>query len=146
VDTPAVDFELRFAWASRPDSTLLPLEVIPHPHQARQCVLELRQLDLDLRALRLGVTREDVEDELRAVDDIEVEDLFEVSCLSGREVVAEDDQIGTGAVASVLDFARLAYADVSGAVDARTALSCSSSSRYSYAWAIELLGRLTPTR
>ena len=40
--------------------------------EARQRVLELRELDLELAVAALGALGEDVEDELRAVDDLEV--------------------------------------------------------------------------
>ena len=43
--------------------------MLPHPAHARQVVLELRELDLELALGAHGVLGEDVEDQLRAVDD-----------------------------------------------------------------------------
>ena len=45
------------------------LEVLPLPAHPRQVVLELRELDLELALGADGVLGEDVEDQLRAVDD-----------------------------------------------------------------------------
>ena len=66
---PAVGLELRLARAARADAAAEPLEVLPHAAHARQVVLELRELDLELALGADGVLREDVEDQLRAVDD-----------------------------------------------------------------------------
>jgi hypothetical protein len=44
--TPAVDFQLRFTRAARADPARLARQVIPHPSEARQKILQLRQLDL----------------------------------------------------------------------------------------------------
>ena len=45
---PAVGLELRLARAARADAAAEPLEVLPHAAHARQVVLELRELDLEL--------------------------------------------------------------------------------------------------
>src|SRR4029078_10797841 len=45
---PAVGLELRLARAARPDAAAEALEVLPHAAHARQVVLELRELDLQL--------------------------------------------------------------------------------------------------
>jgi hypothetical protein len=85
--TPArrrFSFELALAGTSRPHpradgaaAAAEALEVLPHAPHARQVVLELRQLDLELALGRDGVLREDVEDELRAVDDARGEGVLE---------------------------------------------------------------------
>ena len=66
---PAVALELRLTRAARADAAAEPLEVLPHAAHARQVVLELRELDLELALGADGVLGEDVEDQLRAVDD-----------------------------------------------------------------------------
>ena len=77
VREPPVGLELRLTRPSRADAAAhargaaaacLPLEVLPHAPHAREVVLELRELDLELALGRDGVLREDVEDQLRPVD------------------------------------------------------------------------------
>ena len=65
----AVGLELALARAARPDAAAEPLEVLPHAAHAREVVLELRELDLELPLRAARVLREDVEDQLGAVDD-----------------------------------------------------------------------------
>ena len=59
--------------SARPDAAAEALEVLPHAPHARQVVLELRELDLQLALGADGVLGEDVEDQLGAVDDTRVE-------------------------------------------------------------------------
>jgi len=73
---PPVGLELALTGAAGPDpgaegARAAPetLEVLPHPAHPRQVVLELGELDLELPLSRDGVLREDVEDQLGAVDD-----------------------------------------------------------------------------
>ena len=68
----AVDLELRLAGAeacSSATAEALCLQVPPHASQSGQHVLEFGQLDLELALTALGMQREDVEDERRAVED-----------------------------------------------------------------------------
>jgi len=88
LDTPPVNLELGFARASRADSAALAREVRPHAGEAWQEVLELGQLDLEAALLRAGALGEDVEDELRAVEDFPRHELFEVPALRRRELVS----------------------------------------------------------
>ena len=80
---PAVALELRLARAARADAAAEPLEVLPHAPHARQVVLELRELDLELALGADGVLGEDVEDQLRPVDDARLERVLEVRCCDG---------------------------------------------------------------
>ena len=69
--------------------------------QPRQPVLQLRQLDLQLPFARPRAPREDVENQLGAIDDAPAEDLFEVARLRRRELVVERSrrrrsQLGAG--------------------------------------------------
>src|SRR6185503_9443209 len=66
---PPVRLELRLAGAPRPDSASKALEVLPQAAHPREVVLELGQLDLELALGARRVLREDVEDQLRPVDD-----------------------------------------------------------------------------
>ena len=64
--------------------------------QPRQQVLQLRQLDLQLAFARARAPREDVEDELRAIDDLAADRLFDVPQLRRRQLVVEDDDVDVG--------------------------------------------------
>jgi hypothetical protein len=88
-DQTAIDFELLFAGAAHADAGFDARQVGPHPLQSRQRVLELRQLDGQAGFVRLGIGREDVEDQLGPVDDLGARRLFEIARLAGREVVVE---------------------------------------------------------
>ena len=79
-------------------------------------VLELRQLDLQARLPRAGAAREDVEDQLGAVDDLGVQLLLEVAHLRGREVVVEDDEVGLALLRQRLQLGQLALAEEGGRV------------------------------
>ena len=96
---PAVGLELRLARARacrrRPRARRAAaeaLEVLPHAAHARQVVLELRELDLELALGADGVLREDVEDQLRAVDDARVERVLERALLVGLELVVDEQR------------------------------------------------------
>ena len=65
---------------------------------------------------------EDVENELGAVDDAAGQPGFEVAQLRWRQVVVEEDQVGTGGGDGCLDLIDLALADEGGGVRPRSAL------------------------
>ena len=73
-DPPAIGFELRFARAPRADAAAQPRQsACADPDEPRHRVLQLRELDLQLAFARARAPREDVEDQLRAIDDLPVE-------------------------------------------------------------------------
>src|SRR5687767_3246571 len=98
-DAPPIRFELRFAGSSCADAAAETRERGVRPHETRHQVLELGELDLELAFARLRATREDVEDQLRAIDDLAIEDAFEVAQLRGAQLVVEDHDVGPDLVA-----------------------------------------------
>ena len=72
----------------------LSLEVRPEALQARQHVAILSQLDLRLGVGRLCPHGEDVEDERRAVEYLDLQLVLDVAKLLGGEFVVEDDHVG----------------------------------------------------
>ena len=92
-DAAAVGLELRFAGAQRADAAALSRQRVARSDQPRHEVLELRELDLELAFPRARAAREDVEDQLRAIDDLAVERLLEVAQLRRRQLVVEDDDV-----------------------------------------------------
>ncbi len=87
---PPVGLELRLAGAARADTAAEALEVLPHAAHARQVVLELRKLDLELPFGARRVLREDVEDQLRPVDHARVERVLEEPLLGRLELVVDE--------------------------------------------------------
>ena len=90
----AADLQLRLARAAPADAAGEARERVVLLREARHRVLELRQLDLQLAVPALGALGEDVEDELRAVDDLEVGLLGDAAGLRGRELAVEDQHAG----------------------------------------------------
>ena len=86
-EQPANEFVARFIGVMNvlecevQGGTAEPLEVLPHAAHAREVVLELRELDLKLALGADGMLREDVEDELRPVDDARLERVLEHALL-----------------------------------------------------------------
>jgi hypothetical protein len=58
---------LGFSVTSHADAAFLAGQVAPEPGQARQEVLQLRQLDLQLALLGLGALGEDIQDQGGAI-------------------------------------------------------------------------------
>ena len=71
-DELAVRLDLRLAGPARADPAAEPLQMAPLARQARQEVLGLGQLHLEGPFPAPGVAREDIEDQRRAVDDLDV--------------------------------------------------------------------------
>jgi len=116
-DQPSVFLELLLARAAHADAALVPRQVGPHPLEPGHRVFELRQLDLQVRLVRLRVGREDVEDHFGAVDHLDLEVLLEVARLGGAQVVVEDDHVGLLGLDERLELLDLARADVRRDVD-----------------------------
>ncbi len=106
----AVCLELRFARAARPHPAAEPLEVLPHAPHAREVVLELRELDLELSLRATGMLREDVEDQLRAVDDASAECVLERPLLRRAQLVVGDEHLGRSSSVGLLQLAELPLA------------------------------------
>src|SRR5262249_20382121 len=76
--------------------------------QRREEVLQLGQLDLSLAFAALGVLREDVEDQGRPVDDLDLDLLLKRAQLRRRELAIANNGVGAGAQndpAQLLDLA-----------------------------------------
>ena len=80
--------------------------------QAGQEVVELGQLHLHLGDAGAGVPGEDVEDDGTAIEDPHFRQLFQVSHLSGGQVVVEDNELGARPVGEARELGGLALADV----------------------------------
>src|SRR4051812_46212379 len=68
LNAPAVNFQLRFTRTPCANATCLPREVMPHPSQARQKILQLRQLDLQAALAAARPLRKNIKDQLRPIE------------------------------------------------------------------------------
>ena len=68
----------------------------PAPASRGSRYLQLRQLDLQLAFAGPRAPREDVEDQLRAVDDLAPDLLLDLAQLRRRQLVVEDDDVDVG--------------------------------------------------
>ena len=108
---PRVGLEPPLARAARPDAAAEALEVVPHPTHAREVVLELRQLDLELALGAPCVLGEDVENQLRPVDDARLERVLERTLLGRRELLVHEQHLGVAFGVLGLQLSQLALAD-----------------------------------
>jgi len=99
-----------------------PLEVGPEAAHAREVVLELRQLDLQLALGRAGVVGEDVEDDRRAVDHRDVQLLLEVALLAGHQLVVAGHEVRVRLLDGRLQLGELPAAEVAVRVGPLAAL------------------------
>jgi len=112
LDFAAVGFELGFAFAAaHADAAFLAGEMAPVAGEAGEEVLELGELDLELAFAGAGALGKDIEDQGSAVENLALEDLFEIPALGGGEFVVEDDGIDLVLAAFVGEFGGLAGAD-----------------------------------
>ena len=86
--------------------------MLPHPPHARQVVFELGELDLELAFGADRVLREDVEDQLRAVDHARLQGVLERPLLRRAQLVVDDQHFGPGFAVCVPQLFELSLADV----------------------------------
>ncbi len=110
----AVDFQLRFTRTPHADAAALPRQVRPHAGQPRQQILQLRQLDLQLAVLRLRALRKNIENQLRPIQNLPLENLLQIAALRGTQLIVENHRADVLLLAKLRQFARLARPDVIG--------------------------------
>src|SRR5664279_4468529 len=94
IDLAAVCLELRLARSARTDSAAKLRHLHTASCQPRKQVFQLRQLNLHLSFSCSGMTRKNIENELRAVDHSNVEFALQVALLRRSQFVVEDHQVG----------------------------------------------------
>ena len=67
---------------------------VPAPTSRGKQVLQLGELDLPLPFSRACSPRENVEDQLRAIDDFSIDPLFNLTKLRRSQLVVENDDVG----------------------------------------------------
>jgi hypothetical protein len=96
--------------------------VLPEAAHAGEVVLELRELHLQLSLGGDGMLGKDVEDELGAIDDAQLQLVLEPTLLTGIEVVVDDQRLGIRPGHRFLQLRELALADVGARVGSRPPL------------------------
>ena len=96
--------------------------MLPQAAHAREVVLELRQLDLELALGAHRVLGEDVEDQLRPVDDPRLERVLERPLLHGAELVVDEQHLRAGRRIVLFQLRELSLADVTPRIRPRTVL------------------------
>jgi len=86
--------------------------VLPQAAHPRQVVVELRELDLELALGADGMLGEDVEDQLRAVDDPRRKLVLERALLHRAELVVDEQDVRLRGRIRLLQLGELALADV----------------------------------
>ncbi len=117
-----VGLELALAGPSRAHAAAEALEVLPHPAHTRQVVFELRELDLELAFGAHRVLREDVEDQLRTIDDPGLERVFEGTLLYRRKLVVNEQDLRAAAGICSFEVPELSLSDVRAPVGCRAVL------------------------
>ena len=119
VDPAAVGLDLGLTGAAAADALAagdpaagLAGQVAAPAAQTLLHVGQLGQLDLGLALLALRVLGEDVEDQRRAVDDLDLQLVLEVAQLARRELAVEDHGVGTGRPHDLAEALDLAAPDV----------------------------------
>ena len=84
--------------------------MLPQPAHAREVVLELGELDLQLAFGASRVLREDVEDELRPIDDAGLQCVFERALLRRGQLVVDEEHLGLRLGVGALELTELALA------------------------------------
>ena len=92
----AIGFELGLAGSSGSDAAAKARERGASADEPRQQVFQLSELDLQLAFARAGATREDVENQLRAIDDLPPNGFLDLPQLRGRQLGIKHDHIDAG--------------------------------------------------
>ena len=89
-------------------------KVVPHPRQPRQQILQLRQLDLQSSFATAGTLGENIEDQLRAIEHLAREQVFQITALRRRKLIIENHRGDLLVLERFLDQLRFAAPDVVG--------------------------------
>ena len=110
----AIGFQFGFAGATCSDAAAEPGERSALAVKARQTVFQLGQFHLQAAFGGAGTAGENIEDELRAIDDPHATEALEVSLLSGGKFVVDDDDRGIGGRGQVAQFSHFTLTKQSG--------------------------------
>jgi hypothetical protein len=123
VDLATIGLKLGFARASGSDAATKLRHGAAAADEARQLIFELREFYLKLTLTGLGVSSEDVEDELRTVDHVARQPGFDVTELRRGKVVVEENKRRVGVGHNTYNFVELALTDEARRIGFLTALN-----------------------
>ena len=118
----AIRFQLGFAGAAPADAAHEPVHSPVLAHETGLRVLELGHFHLQFARPGGGPLRENVQNELRAVEDLALRDFGEAVELRGRQFAVENDQRGLPLQRQHFEFREFAFAEDVAGMDARHAL------------------------
>src|SRR5262249_20269687 len=95
-DAAAIRFELRLTGTSRANTAAEPRQRLARADESGQEIFQLRELDLQLAFTSPRTPRKDVENQLRAIDDLAADLFFDLLELRRRQFVVEDDDVDVG--------------------------------------------------
>ena len=82
-NVPAVTFQLTFTGAARADAAAEPGKALTFTSKARQCVVELCELDLNFALAASGTLGENIQNQRGTVHDAHAGFLFQIALLRG---------------------------------------------------------------
>ena len=85
---------------------------MPHPGKTRQQILQLGQLDLQPAFAAAGTLSENIENELRPIENFAREQILQIAALRRRNLVVKNDRSNLSLLARVIDRFGFAAADV----------------------------------
>ena len=112
IDQSPVGLELRFTGAAHADTAAEFLEVGPHAREARQHVLELRELHLHLRFRRTRPRGKDVQDQLGPIHHAFADRVFDVLALRRRKLFVEQHERCVELLDAQAELLELSFAEV----------------------------------
>ena len=115
-DFIAVHFELGFAGTASSDAAPEARERVSPTAKARQEIRKLGQFHLKTSFLCRGPLGEDVKDQLRSIDDLRLEFVFQIASLGRRQRMGKDHDVGAASGDKQADLFGLALADVGGRI------------------------------
>ena len=107
-NTTPVYLQLRFPRATGADATAESRQMGPLAGQTRAQIFELGQFNLQFSRLTLGALGKDIENELTAIDDFQLQRAFKVTLLGGRQIIIKDHNIGLCCRAEIPNLCNLA--------------------------------------
>ena len=90
-DTASIELQLAFTRTAGSDSTSLTAEHNPLPNQARQQILKLGQMHLQLALMTPSSHGKNIQNQLHTVNDLNAQAFLQIDILARCQTVIDDD-------------------------------------------------------